>query len=100
MSGLIETMNLLGSQTSGFLQGASAICSVAIALFFLRFWRRSHDRLFLAFAIAFLIFAVSRTLLAFLPDDETRTYIYLLRLAAFLAILWAIVDKNRSAAKE
>ncbi|MBA3685035.1 MAG: hypothetical protein H0W72_07310 [Planctomycetes bacterium] len=75
------------------------MCSVAITLFFLRFWRRSKDRLFLAFAIAFLIFAVSRTGLAFLEDDESRTYIYLLRLAAFLAILWAIVDKNRSLPK-
>ncbi len=99
MSGALEALRTLGEQSSGFLQGGTALCSLAIALFFLRFWRRSHDRLFLAFAAAFLIFAISRTALAFLADDETRTYIYLLRLAAFLAILWAIIDKNRAAPK-
>ncbi len=96
MSDVLSALGSLGSQTSGFLQGATAVCSLAISLYFLRFWRRGHDRLFLSFAIAFLIFAVSRTALAFFEDDESRTYIYLLRLAAFLAILWAIVDKNRS----
>ncbi|MEO6710018.1 MAG: DUF5985 family protein, partial [Planctomycetota bacterium] len=66
-----------------FLSGAVAMGYFTAALFFIRFWQKSHDRLFLAFAIAFAIFAVSRTALAFFDDDETRTYIYLLRLAAF-----------------
>jgi uncharacterized membrane protein len=66
------------------------------ALFFLRFWVSSRDRLFAMFSAAFAILAVQRVALA-----ATRTVIedqsafYLLRLLAFIIILVAIVDKNR-----
>jgi uncharacterized membrane protein HdeD (DUF308 family) len=44
----------------GFLIGVISTCSFLAGAFFLRFWRRTRDFLFLAFAIAFLIEGVNR----------------------------------------
>lgn len=78
------------------VDGATAASCVAIGLFFLRFWRVSRDRLFLAFAVGFWVFAVNRVVLASLDrDHEARTAVYSLRAAAFLVIIAAIVDRNR-----
>ena len=80
---------------SEFLQGATTIASLAIALFFLRFWRQTSDRLFAVFAAAFAVLAVNRMLLAVLEEDsESRTWVYALRAVAFLMIAIAVVDKN------
>ena len=80
------------------VNGAVILASLLVGLFFLRYWKSTRDRLFLIFAVAFAVLAANRTALAFLADDETRTYIYWLRLLAFLLILVAIIDKNRSRA--
>lgn len=65
------------------------------ALFFLRFWVSSRDRLFAMFAAAFGILAVQRIALALTRTAiEDQSPLYLLRLAAFVIIIWAIVDKN------
>jgi peptidoglycan/LPS O-acetylase OafA/YrhL len=65
-------------------------------LFFLRFWRRTGDLLFAAFAAAFWLLAANQTLLvlADVPAEE-KTWFYLLRLAAFGLIIAAITFKNR-----
>lgn len=79
-----------------FLAGATALASLAVALFFLRFWRQTLDRFFLLFALAFATFAINRTaLVAIDPELESRGLLYALRLAAFLLIIVAVVDKNR-----
>lgn len=66
------------------------------ALFFVRFWRETHDRLFILFAIAFGGLALNRALLALLaPGRESQPYLYLIRLGAFVVIAWAVIDKNR-----
>jgi hypothetical protein len=80
-----------------FLSGAVALGFAACALFFLRFWRRTREELFLAFAVAFLLLGAGQTILALasIPTEE-RGSIYLLRLIAFLLILLAIYRKNRS----
>lgn len=79
-----------------FLSGASLLAAAAIALFFLRFWRETGDRFFGFFSLAFLVFALNRLALVLLDtDDESRTWVYVARLAAFLLIIVAIVDKNR-----
>lgn len=80
-----------------FLSGAVAFGFAACALFFLRFWRRTREELFLAFAVAFLLLGVGQTILALanIPTEE-RGSIYILRLIAFLLILLAIYRKNRS----
>lgn len=80
---------------SDFLQGATMLASLGVALFFLRYWRSSGDRLFLAFSLAFGVFAVNRVLLSVLAEaSEARTYVYLVRALAFLLIAAAVVDKN------
>ncbi|HUP33542.1 MAG TPA: DUF5985 family protein [Gaiellaceae bacterium] len=83
-----------------FLSGASLLAAAAIALFFLRFWRETGDRFFGFFALAFLVFALNRLALVLLDtDDESRTWVYVARLAAFVLIIVAIVDKNRPRAQ-
>ncbi len=79
-----------------FLSGVVAAAFVVAGLFFLRFWRRTHDPLFLAFAFAFWLLGIAQALLtlANVPVEE-RSWIYLFRLAAFALILVAIVRKNR-----
>jgi hypothetical protein len=82
-----------------FLSGAVAMGFAACALFFLRFWKRTREELFLAFAVAFLLLGAGQTILALanIPTEE-RGSIYLLRLFAFLLILIAIYRKNRQSA--
>lgn len=83
--------------TAEFVSGATFAASLVIAVFFFRYWSQTRDRLFLGFALGFGVFAVSRLILAFLDeDDEGRIFVYGLRLVAFLLILAAIIDKNRS----
>ncbi len=81
-----------------FLSGAVAFGFLVCGLFFLRFWRRSWDHLFLAFALAFGLLGAGEAILglADIPAEE-RSAIFLIRLAAFALILVAIVLKNRSA---
>lgn len=79
-----------------FFLGAIAATYFVVGLFFLRFWRDARDRLFLMFACAFWILGLSRVGLAWVGDIyESRTALYLLRLAAYLLIIFAILDKNR-----
>ena len=82
-----------------FLSGAVALGFAVCALFFLRFWRRTREELFLAFALAFLLLGIGQTILALanIPTEE-RGSVYLIRLAAFLLILVAIYRKNRGTA--
>lgn len=82
------------------VSGAIAMGYGVAGLFFLRFWRETRDRLFLIFAGAFWILGLQRLALAFSRDMvEDHTGLYLVRLFAFLLILGAIVDKNRSSAQ-
>ena len=78
-----------------FLLGAAVAGSFTVALFFFRFWRQSLDRLFLMFGIAFVAFGLNRLLLFLAPrSNEATTYIYAMRLAGFILIIVAILDKN------
>jgi len=81
-----------------FLSGAVAFGFFVCMLFFLRYWSRSRDELFLSFALAFGLLGVGQAILALasIPTEE-RGSLYLFRLAAFLLILVAIYRKNRSA---
>lgn len=82
-----------------FLSGAIMFGFLVAGLFFLRFWRRTDDSLFLAFACAFALLGIGQAVqgLANIPQEE-QSYIFVIRLAAFTLILAAIVRKNRSAA--
>lgn len=79
-----------------FLSGLVTMGFVVASLFFLRYWRQTRDLLFLAFAAAFALLGVNQALLALshIPIEE-RSWLYLLRLAAFALILAAIFYKNR-----
>jgi hypothetical protein len=77
------------------MSGATIALIVMVALHFLRYHRTTRDRLFLVFALAFFVLGVNRLALSFWEDDETRTYLYLVRLCAYLLILYGIWDKNR-----
>lgn len=79
-----------------FIMGAVAMASWVAGLFFLRFWYDTKDRLFAIFAIAFWLLGLTRIALALTQEmSEGQTYIYLVRLLAFVLILIAIADKNR-----
>jgi len=81
---------------SQLVSGAIVMGYVVAALFFLRFWRDTRDRLFFIFALAFLLLGVQRLALVLTREMlESQTALYVLRLFAFLRILGGIVDKNR-----
>jgi len=80
----------------GFLLGIIVACTLAAGTFFLKFWRKTRDPLFLAFAIAFLIEAVNRCFVLFTDrPNEGSPWIYAIRLASYLVILVGIIHKNR-----
>lgn len=82
---------------SQFLAGIATCASWGIAIFFLRFWIDTRDRFFVLFAAAFLILSVNWLLVAVLqPASEVRPFFYMLRLTAFLLIIAAVIDKNRT----
>ena len=78
-----------------FLSGAVTLGYLVAAAFFFSFWRKTADRLFLAFAVAFLLFALNQALGSVLTVVlEPSSLIYGLRVLGFVLILAAIVDKN------
>lgn len=80
-----------------FFSGAVTFGFLVAAGFFFSFWRKTADRLFLAFAAAFVLLAVNQVLAAVLEFGDERTpYVYSLRVLGFLLILWAVIDKNLS----
>jgi hypothetical protein len=80
----------------GFLLGLVVMAELVAAAYFFRFWRRTRDRLFLAFAASFFIEAINRSSVLFLDDPATgNPIIYSVRLLSYLLILAAIADKNR-----
>jgi hypothetical protein len=79
-----------------FLNGAIFFGFLISAHFFFRFWSQTRDRLFLMFAISFLLLAVERTVASFVPvQAEHQFYVYGIRLVAFILLICAILDKNR-----
>jgi Fe2+ transport system protein B len=79
-----------------FLHGTVAMGCAVAAIFFVRFWRQSRDRLFLWFALAFSVLALSYTLLGTIPvATEWRVWVFVIRLLAFCLIVYGIVEKNR-----
>jgi RsiW-degrading membrane proteinase PrsW (M82 family) len=82
--------------SNSFLLGAIAMSSLVASLFFLRYWRRTHDRFFLLFALAFAIDVLSRIGIDWYATryDEHEPLFYLARMAMFGLIVVAIVDKN------
>ena len=84
---------------SDLVSGMLAAGYLVAGLHFLKFHHRTRDRLFLLFAIAFWTLAVQRVGVALLADESgAAVWLYAVRAGAFLLIIYAIVDKNRSPA--
>jgi hypothetical protein len=82
------------------LTGVYVMGYTVAGLFFLRFWYVTRDRLFLLFAIAFWVLGLQRLMLGLTTQtDEDVLYLYGIRLAGFILIIWAIIDKNLQARK-
>ena len=81
-----------------FLSGAITMGFLVAGLLFLRFWRRTREPLFASFAVAFWLLGLAQALLALsgIPDEE-RSWLYLVRLAAFALILTSVWRANRRA---
>jgi hypothetical protein len=78
-----------------FLSGAVTLAYVIAAFYFLSFWQRTHDRLFVSFALAFALLALNQLAVFLIGAAEERgNYAYVLRVLGFALILVAIVDKN------
>lgn len=78
-----------------YLSGAITMGYLVAGLFFLRFWVKSRDGLFLVFAIAFWLLALNQGIIGIGEiSREELSSVYLLRLAAFSLIIIAVVRKN------
>jgi len=83
------------SPFEGLLNGATVMGYVMAAMFFIRFWTKTHDRLFVSFAIAFCLFAVSQAFHGLSGDrSDSHALLYLPRLGGFVLIIFAIAQKN------
>jgi hypothetical protein len=78
-----------------FLLGMIVTLYLTAALFFLKFWRKTQDRLFLAFAAAFAIEGLNRIRFLFIEHpNEGSVSIYAVRILAFSLIIAAVVGRN------
>ena len=79
-----------------FLSGAVTLGYMLAAVFFLRFWKRTADVLFVSFSVAFALLSVGQIVVAsaniYVEDSSAA---YLVRLAAFTLIILAVWRKNR-----
>ena len=80
------------------LTGALAMATTAVGLIFLRLWQDSRDRFYFFFALSFFVQALNRVAIALSASpQEGIPWHYLVRLAAYVLIILAILDKNRPA---
>ena len=78
-----------------FIAGAIVFGYLVVGVFFLRFWRRTRDSLFAIFALAFFVLAANGAIVNLSAiEREALSWVYLLRAAAFMLIIAAIVRKN------
>jgi hypothetical protein len=79
------------------LLGATLMSCGIISLFFLKFWRNTHDVLFLYFSSAFALDAFARLASVLVKfDDEHQPLVFVIRLCAYLMIIGGIISKNRT----
>ena len=84
-----------------FFAGALTAAYLVAALFFFKFWRKTRDRLFSHFALAFVFFSINQIATTIVEvNTERGSYVYLLRIAGYILILVAIIQKNRGQRKK
>ncbi|HEY8944727.1 MAG TPA: DUF5985 family protein [Polyangiaceae bacterium] len=80
-----------------FLLGALCIGFLTVSMFFARFYRRTRDRFFAFLSGAFALMSANQISLQYFGEaSEYNSWLYVVRLSAFLLILLGIWDKNRS----
>ena len=81
-----------------FVFGMITMGYLVAGVFFAKFWKRSRDPLFAAFALAFWLLALNQAIVSLIAvPREEQSWAYLLRLAAFVLIAGAILYKNAAA---
>jgi hypothetical protein len=100
MNETLSQLNEFAHAFDGFIVGAVAMGHWVAGLFFLRFWRKTGDRFFALFAIAFWILGINRFAMVLAQwyghELTEHHFVYWVRFVAYLVILVAILDKNRS----
>ncbi len=82
------------------ISGAIMMSCFVVALFFIKFWRKTSDRLFIYFSAAFILLAFERLVLGYIgTQNEPSPRIYLIRLSSFILILLGIFLKNLEVSK-
>lgn len=82
------------------LAGAIIMGYSIAGLYFIKMWRRSREQLFLFFGSAFFLLAINQTIVSVAQiKREEHSWVYLIRLAAFLLIIVAILIKNTESSK-
>jgi hypothetical protein len=85
----------MSTETYSYISGLITMAYILAGIFFLRFWRRTDDGLFVNFALAFWLLALNQAIVSLAGIvREEQSWIYLLRLLAFLLIIVGIVRKN------
>ena len=83
-------------EANQFLSGAICMAYVVVTIFFLKFWKKTRDSLFLCFAAAFVLFTIVRISLSVISQEsEARGFLYLGRGLAVLLIVVAVIQKNK-----
>ena len=78
-----------------FLAGALVMGYGVAALNFVKFWHRSREALFLWFAASFVLLAICQALITLNNIAvEEQSWVYLIRLAAFLLIIGGIWSRQ------
>ncbi|HTZ03959.1 MAG TPA: DUF5985 family protein [Xanthobacteraceae bacterium] len=78
-----------------FLYGMNTMGFLTAGLFFWRFWQKSSDSLFIAFALAFLLFALDQFFHAVGGAPATAVdWAFVFRLVGFGLLIFAVMRKN------
>jgi hypothetical protein len=95
-----DGLNDQETSMQAFLSGAITMGFVIAGLFFLRFWRKTGDTLFVYFGISFWLLAAGQAapLVLDIPRED-QSWIYLIRLSGFVVLIIAIVGKNLGRAR-
>lgn len=89
-----------------FLSGICFATFSFSALFFVKFWLATRDLFFIYFALACGLIAFERVVSLFVDGTmqvlassrtDASSWVYLIRLTAFLVIIFAVWKKNRQA---
>lgn len=78
------------------ISGGIAMGYAVAGLFFLKFWKKTKDQLFLCFAISFWLLGATRIALVLTYERYEGTIFYVIRFIAFSLIIWAIWEKNKA----